>query len=64
MKGFGLIDVGSIKNILLDFEYPEFKDKYPSFRGRIMAYAYDTPEITENLMNCLSFLETDYRFAL
>lgn len=65
LRGFALLDAGSVKNILSDCEHQEFKEKYPSFRGRLEELAQNLPEIRINLLNCLSYLECDYRmFAL
>ena len=35
LRGFGLLDAGSVKNILSDCEHQEFKEKYPAFRSRL-----------------------------
>lgn len=65
LKGFALLDVGSISNILADCEHQEFKEKYPAFRGRLEELARSLTDIRSNLLNCLSYLECDYRmFAM
>lgn len=57
--------MGSVRNILVDCEVEGFRERYVGFRARLLGLAEGTPEIRENLMNCLGFLETDYRlFAL
>jgi hypothetical protein len=43
LKGFGLLDVGSCRNILLDCEHTEFRDRYPAFRGRLQELAIKKP---------------------